>query len=100
MRRVARGTDDVNSAASGSCYYSNMVPFRRNVEEIAHDRALQVSGALLAAAELVTLWYWFTTGVPALLARGTDPVCWPFFESCRSLHAFGAGTIRMGLAIY
>lgn len=56
------------------------------VAEIAGDRALTIYGAALAAANVLTFVQWkFKLGVPLMIGRGADAVCWPFFESC---HAF------------
>jgi len=56
---------------------------RRSIEEIRRDRALTFYGAALALANVVTFVQWkFANGVPLMIGRGADSLCWPFWESC------------------
>ncbi len=55
----------------------------RNIDEIATDRALKIYGACLALTHLLSLYNWKTFLLAAVvIARDTDPICWPFFEHC------------------
>jgi hypothetical protein len=60
--------------------------FTRHIAEIRSDRALTLHGAALAAANVMTFATWkFRSGVPLMIGRGADSLCWPFLENC---HAF------------
>jgi hypothetical protein len=74
--------------------------FTGQIDEIRSDRALTFYGAALAAANVLTFVHWkFKTGVPLLIGRGADSLCWPFWENC---HAFQlpAGFINSSLWLY
>ena len=67
------------------------------VAEIRQDRALTVYGAALAFANVVTFAHWkFMVGVPLLIGRGADPICWPFFEDCAAWQ-LPVGVVNDGL---
>jgi hypothetical protein len=67
------------------------------IEEIRQDRALRVYGAALAVANVVTFAHWkFMVGVPLLIGRGADPICWPFFEGCAAWQ-LPVGVVNDGL---
>jgi hypothetical protein len=56
--------------------------FAARIEELRSDMALRLFGAALALANVVTFIQWkFHNGVPLLIGRGRDSLCWPFWES-------------------
>jgi hypothetical protein len=59
--------------------------FARQIDEIRADRALTLYGAALAAANITTFVQWkFRLGVPLMIGRGADTLCWPFWENCHA----------------
>jgi hypothetical protein len=64
--------------------------FRRNIEEIRADAILRVYGSLLAVVHVLTFVHWFRGALlQRILAQGTLPICWPFFEECYRFRMLG-----------
>jgi hypothetical protein len=60
--------------------------FSRQIDEIRSDRALTFYGVALALANVLTCYQWqYRTGVPQMIGGGATPLCWPFWENCRSV---------------
>jgi hypothetical protein len=60
--------------------------FRRQIEEIRADPALMFYGVALALANVFTWYHWqYRAGVPQMIGGDAAPLCWPFWEDCRSL---------------
>ena len=63
-----------------------MTWFSRQIDEIRSDRALTFYGVALALANVLTCYQWqYRTGVPQMIGGGATPLCWPFWENCRSV---------------
>jgi hypothetical protein len=74
--------------------------FAARIEELRSDMALRLFGAALALANVVTFIQWkFHNGVPLLIGRGRDSLCWPFWESCHA-YALPVAVINAGLWLY
>jgi hypothetical protein len=63
--------------------WSPLAWIRRQAEGIASDRVLRFYGVALAAAHAITWLDWTSRDpIARYIARGMDPICWPFWESC------------------
>jgi hypothetical protein len=58
---------------------------RRNAEAIAADPALRLYGCALALLHVLAFLHWrHGQDIVTLLDPRTDPICWPFFETCHA----------------
>lgn len=55
---------------------------RRQIDEIASDRALRLYGCFLSSGHVLGVFWWIGSGHHRDLGRGGRPLCWPFFETC------------------
>jgi hypothetical protein len=70
------------------------------IEELRSDAALTFYGAALAIANVATFVQWkFHVGVPLMIGRGRDSLCWPFWESCHA-YALPVPIVNAGLWLY
>lgn len=66
----------------------------RPFADVCADPALRAFGAALALINVLTAVFWLTVQpIASILDRGTEPICWPFFEACGQFRALDAGTI-------
>ncbi len=80
-------------AVVARCYASR-------IEELRADAALTLFGAALAFANVVTFVQWkFHNGVPLMIGRGHDGLCWPFWERCHA-YALPVSVVNAGLWLY
>jgi len=74
--------------------------FASRIDELRADRALTLFGAALALANAITFVQWkFYNGVPLMVGRGRDSLCWPFWTSCHA-YALPVGVVNAGLWLY
>lgn len=74
--------------------------FAARIEELRSDAALRLFGAALALANVVTFVQWkLHNGVPLMVGRGRDSLCWPFWENCHA-YALPVAVINAGLWLY
>jgi hypothetical protein len=74
--------------------------FGARLDEVRSDTALRLFGAALALANVVTFVQWkFHNGVPLMVGRGRDSLCWPFWENCHA-YALPVAVINAGLWLY
>jgi len=72
------------------------------IAEIEGDVVLRLFAACVSLTYLLSAINWLRDGHPTLVAAGSDAVCWPFLESCRSWRWMGEGAVRVytwGLAV-
>ena len=70
------------------------------LDELRSDTALVLFGAALALANVITFIQWkFHNGVPLMIGRGRDSLCWPFWESCHA-YALPVAVVNAGLWLY
>ena len=70
------------------------------IGELRDDAALRLFGAALAFANVVTFVQWkFHNGVPLMVGRGRESLCWPFWESCHA-YALPVAVVNAGLWLY
>ena len=74
--------------------------FASRIDDIRSDAALTLFGAALAIANVVTFVQWkFHNGVPLMIGRGRDSLCWPFWEGCHA-YALPVRIVNAGLWLY
>ena len=74
--------------------------FASRLDELRSDAALRLFGAALALANVVTFVQWkFHNGVPLMIGRGRDSLCWPFWETCHA-YALPVAVANAGLCLY
>ena len=74
--------------------------FASRIDDIRSDAALTLFGAALAIANVVTFVQWkFHNGVPLMIGRGRDSLCWPFWEGCQA-YALPVRIVNAGLWLY
>lgn len=74
--------------------------FASRLEELRSDTALVLFGAALALANVITFVQWkFHNGVPLMIGRGRDSLCWPFWENCHA-YALPVAVVNAGLWLY
>jgi hypothetical protein len=74
---------------------------RANVAQIAADPAMRLYGCALAALHVLAFLHWrHGHDVLALLDPRTDPICWPFFESCHRSRLLGRAGLEAVLQAY
>ena len=74
--------------------------FASRIDELRADTALTLFGAALAGANIVTFVQWkFHNGVPLMIGRGRESLCWPFWESCHA-YALPVPIVNAGLWLY
>jgi len=68
--------------------------FQRQINEVAHDPALRLYGACLAAINSLSAYFWLTVEpIDRVLAPTTPPVCWPFVPGCTLLRIMTQGQV-------
>jgi hypothetical protein len=71
---------------------------RRNINEIAGDRALLWSGAALAALNATSALFWLSIEpLERIIAVGEPPVCWPFLPTCYQWRVFDKSWLLAGI---
>jgi hypothetical protein len=74
--------------------------FASRIDDIRSDAALTFFGGALASANIVTFVQWkFHNGVPLMVGRGRDSLCWPFWEGCHA-YALPVAIVNAGLWLY
>ena len=74
--------------------------FASRLDELRSDTTLVLFGAALALTNVITFVQWkFHNGVPLMIGRGRDSLCWPFWESCHA-YALPVAVVNAGLWLY
>jgi hypothetical protein len=73
---------------------------KTQVTEIDQDRTLSRFGAILAITHCLTAGYWLQMNVAEYLARGSEAICWPFWESCSLTRVFSSAEISAFLYLF
>lgn len=76
--------------------------FRRQIDEIASDRALRWYGVALALVHVLTIKYWILSRAMLDVAPAAEPICWPLVPSCsqfRVISVHGVNLLLVASAI-
>lgn len=73
--------------------------FRRQVDEIASDRALRWYGVALALVHVLTVEYWIRSNAILDIERGAEAICWPLVPSCSQLRVVGPYGLHLLLVV-